>query len=373
MNPTTLDNRELQVNVDNLQHAFGENDARKQVLFDNMLKIRAGEVVIMTGPSGSGKTTLLTLIGTLRRVQEGSLQILGEELNGMRQHDIVRLRANLGFIFQAHNLFESLTAAQNVMMATELVGMDRRQARQRTGDLLTELGLGDRIDYKPDSLSGGQKQRVAVARGLIHSPRVILADEPTAALDEKSSRKVVEILQYRAQEEGSTVIIVTHDNRILDVADRIINMVDGRIKSDIHVKQSAAICAYLRGLPMFSDLPTSGLLEIAQEMKEERYRKGDRIIREGDAGDRFFLIAEGSVDVLRVGADGVETRVNPTGIHPGGFFGEVALVENRPRNASIMALEDTVCYTLTRETFLEVVNRCESFEEELQKVIFYRQ
>ena len=158
------------IDVNDLNHYFGEGETRKQVLFRNCLNIQRGEIIIMTGPSGSGKTTLLTLIGTLRRVQEGSLKVLGQELNGISRADTTELRKQIGFIFQAHNLFGSLTAFQNVNMAAELVGMPRRRPKthRTTPD---RLDLGERIHYKPKGLSGGQRQRVAVARGLVHSPR----------------------------------------------------------------------------------------------------------------------------------------------------------------------------------------------------------
>jgi putative ABC transport system ATP-binding protein len=156
------------IRVRDLNHYFGEGETRKQVLFHNDLAIQRGEIIIMTGPSGSGKTTLLTLIGTLRRVQEGSLQLLGQELNGISLSGMTELRKQIGFIFQAHNLFESLTAYQNVNMAAELVGLERGTANERIEQLLTRLQLGHRIHYKPQSLSGGQRQRVAVARGLVH-------------------------------------------------------------------------------------------------------------------------------------------------------------------------------------------------------------
>ena len=222
--------------VNELNHFFGSGDARTQALFENRLNVGRGEIVIMTGPSGSGKTTLLTLIGTLRTVQEGSLKILGQELRGMSPTAVNEVRKKIGFIFQAHNLFGSLTAYQNVKMATELTGSGDRTVQPRIESLLTRLGLGERIHYKPKSLSGGQKQRVAIARGLIHQPSIILADEPTAALDEKSGRETVTLFREMANELGSTVLIVTHDNRILDVADRIINMVAGHIKNDTNVQ-----------------------------------------------------------------------------------------------------------------------------------------
>ncbi|MBD2112505.1 MULTISPECIES: DevA family ABC transporter ATP-binding protein [Cyanophyceae] len=219
------------VQVRHLDYFFGRGDLRKQVLFDISLDLHPGQIVIMTGPSGSGKTTLLTLIGALRSASEGSLKVLNQELVGMGNRKLVEIRRNIGFIFQAHNLFESLTAAQNVEMAVELTG-NFRGKRRLAVDILSQVGLAERADYKPAALSGGQKQRVAIARALVNQPKLILADEPTAALDKKSGRDVVTLMQQLASEKGCTILMVTHDNRILDVADRIINLVDGRLESD---------------------------------------------------------------------------------------------------------------------------------------------
>jgi putative ABC transport system ATP-binding protein len=221
----------LAVEIRALNYFYGQGDLRKQVLFDIDLDLPKGEIVIMTGPSGSGKTTLLSLIGALRTVQEGSLKVLGQEIVGLSAANLVKVRRSIGFIFQAHNLFESLTACQNVEMAIEL-WHTRPEKRQRAIEILTQVGLANRIDYKPKSLSGGQNQRVAIARALVNQPALILADEPTAALDKKSGREVVLLMQQLAKEEGCTILMVTHDNRILDVADRIISMVDGRLESD---------------------------------------------------------------------------------------------------------------------------------------------
>ena len=219
------------VQIRSLNYFFGWGELRKQVLYDISLDLSRGQIVIMTGPSGSGKTTLLTLIGALRSVHEGSLKVMGQELVGLGSRQRVDIRRNIGFIFQAHNLFESLTACQNVEMAVELTGQFHDK-RQQAAAILEKVGLGDRIDYKPQALSGGQKQRVAIARALVNQPQLILADEPTAALDKKSGRDVVTLLQKLAQEENCTILMVTHDNRILDVAHRIINLVDGRLESD---------------------------------------------------------------------------------------------------------------------------------------------
>ena len=216
------------ISISNLNHYFGEGNLRKQALFDINLNINAGEIVIMTGPSGSGKTTLLTLIGGLRSAQEGSLKILGQEICGASKQQLTQLRRQIGYIFQAHNLLTFLTAKQNVRMSLELHD-EMLQLDTKAIAMLEAVGLGDRVDYYPENLSGGQKQRVAIARALIAHPKIVLADEPTAALDKKSGRDVVELMQKLAKEQGCTILLVTHDNRILDIADRIVSMEDGHL------------------------------------------------------------------------------------------------------------------------------------------------
>lgn len=355
------------VQVAGLNHAFGDGESRKQVLFDNRLDVRPGEIVIMTGPSGSGKTTLLTLIGTLRGVQEGSLKVLGNELNGMPPAKIVQLRKKIGFIFQAHNLFESLTAFQNVKMSTELAGIDDKKAAADIERLLARLGLEHRIHYKPKSLSGGQKQRVAIARGLVHMPQLILADEPTAALDEKSGREVVTMFQELAEEHGRTIIMVTHDNRILDVADRIVNMVDGHISSNVLVKESARICDHLKHIPLFREFTPQTLAQVADFMEIQEFAPGQTIIREGDDAKEFFVIRSGEVDVS------TKQQGSVNRLDDGAFFGEVALMTDNPRNATITALTDTICYVLSRDEFQKVIQQSPSFEEELRTALFARQ
>ncbi|MEO0928583.1 MAG: DevA family ABC transporter ATP-binding protein [Cyanobacteria bacterium J06643_13] len=223
-------NHQPVINIKNLDHTFGSGELRKQVLFDINLEIDRGEIVLMTGPSGSGKTTLLTLVSGLRSPQTGSCKILGKELCGASSAELVQARRNNGYIFQAHNLHYSLTAAQNVQMGLEVHGKySQAEMRDRSIAMLQEVGLGDRVDYYPDKLSGGQKQRVAIARALVSRPAIVLADEPTAALDSKSGRDVVNIMQRLAREQGSTILLVTHDDRILDIADRIVHLEDGRL------------------------------------------------------------------------------------------------------------------------------------------------
>jgi putative ABC transport system ATP-binding protein len=217
------------ISMSQLNHYYGQGSLRKQILFDINLQVDRGEIVIMTGPSGSGKTTLLTLMGSLRSIQDGSLSILGSELFNASKEQMTLARRNIGYIFQAHNLLNFLTAYQNIEMALEIQEVTATEADTRIRNILTAVGLEDRMDYYPSDLSGGQKQRVAIARALVSQPNIILADEPTAALDKKSGRDVVEIMENLAREQGCTILLVTHDNRILDLADRIIYMEDGRL------------------------------------------------------------------------------------------------------------------------------------------------
>lgn len=218
------------IEVRDLNFSFGEGELRKQVLYDVSLTIEPGTVVILMGPSGCGKTTLLTLLGGLRSVQEGQVSVLGHDLDAAGPKELVAVRRNIGFVFQLHNLLDFLTARQNVEMSLQLhPEVDPVTRRQRSEDILRVVGLGERIHYYPAALSGGQRQRVSIARALVAHPQLILADEPTAALDSTSGRQVVELLQRLAKEQGATVLMVTHDNRILDLADRIIHMEDGRI------------------------------------------------------------------------------------------------------------------------------------------------
>ncbi|MEL6930453.1 MAG: DevA family ABC transporter ATP-binding protein [Cyanobacteria bacterium J06600_6] len=218
------------VNIQNLDHFFGEGKLKKQILFDIDLTLNSGEVIILKGPSGSGKTTLLTLMGGLRSPQSGSLRVFGTELVGAKKNKLVQTRKNIGYIFQSHNLLASLTAQQNVQMSLELhKHIPSSEIEQRAIAILESVGLADHINYHPQQLSGGQKQRVAIARALVSHPKIVLADEPTAALDGKTGRDVVELMQQLAKKRGCTVLIVTHDHRILDVADRLVELEDGRI------------------------------------------------------------------------------------------------------------------------------------------------
>lgn len=352
-----------------LSHFYGTGELRKQVLFGNNLTVYPGEIIIMTGPSGSGKTTLLTLVGALRRVQDGNLSVLGQPLEGASSSQLVDFRRNVGFIFQAHNLFEALTATQNVRMSLELTrsGNSMRENTKEAREMLDRVGLANRVNHKPKQLSGGQKQRVAIARGLVHNPKLVLADEPTAALDEQSGRTVVELLQKMANENQSTIVIVTHDNRILDVADRIITLVDGEIRSDALVKEAAILTQMLAKCSIFERVTPRTLTRVADEMTIERLPPGTQIIREHDPGDRFFLVRSGSVSVRR-GTPEKEIAVLSTG----DFFGETALLTGQPRNASVYTREETLLCSLSKHNFQSAMAESASLETEIREAYFER-
>ena len=230
---TSMKIREAAISVRGLSHVYGSGETQLKVLHDLHLEVRRGEVVILMGPSGSGKTTLLTLMGCLRTVQEGSVELLGQELYGADEQLLREMRRRLGFIFQAHNLHGSLTALQNVRMGLEVHGKPAlRRWEEACRSVLELVGLGDRLDHLPHKLSGGQKQRVAVARALVGNPQVVFADEPTAALDAHTGQRVIELLRRLADSRQTTSVIVTHDHRIVEFADRIIEMEEGKIVRD---------------------------------------------------------------------------------------------------------------------------------------------
>ena len=358
------------IRAEALSHYFGSGELRKQVLFENHLTVYPGEIIIMTGPSGSGKTTLLTLLGALRSVQQGNLEVLGQPLDGASPKAMEQFRRQVGFIFQAHNLFDSLNATQNVRMAIELC-YPHRSAHEQTlaaEEILRAVGLENRLHHRPKQLSGGQKQRVAIARGLVHQPRLVLADEPTAALDELSGRTVVELLQKLAREKQTTIVIVTHDNRILDVADRILTLVDGSIRSDALVKEAAIITQMLAKCKVFERVTPRTLTRVADEFNIENYAPGDQIIRQGDPGDRFYLIRQGKVSV-RKGYP--ETQIAE--LAEGDFFGEMALLSGQPRNASVWAKESCLLYSLHKDRFHAALAETVSMEAEVREAYFDRQ
>jgi putative ABC transport system ATP-binding protein len=409
--------------VRGVNHFFGAGDTRTQVLFDNTLEVMPGELVIMSGPSGSGKTTVLTLIGGLRTLQEGEIEVWDanrsdyRKLRGVSEAELVGVRRLIGFIFQRHNLFDSLTAMQNIRMAQQLKENGPPDASADARELLTYLLLGEtdlsgkaqksRFDYKPAQLSGGQRQRVAIARALINRPKLVLADEPTAALDANSGLAVVTFLQELARarseaelrrlvrpaeeagengrlaewqipllkrianEHGTTSLIVTHDSRIMNLADRIVHMERGRIESNVVVAERLFVREGLRQSPAFAAILPEEQEKIADQVlvgvhpddavradhlaaKPGRVRvfePGEAIVREGDPVDEqseFYLIRRGTVEVFRA-VGGSSQKLTEMG--PGRYFGEVALLMNQPRNATVRALTRVEVYAVNRATF----------------------
>ena len=353
------------VRVNGLNHYYGEGEARNQVLFGNSIEIPAGQLVVMTGPSGAGKTTLLTLIGALRSIQEGRIDVLGRDLSRLGGSDLVDVRRDMGFIFQMHNLFDALSAYENVKMAAQLGDASSSEMRQRCAGILERLGLGHRIDHKPRFLSGGERQRVAIGRALVNQPRLILADEPTAALDKDSTMNVIKLLKQTTIDYGAAVMMVTHDHRIIDSADRLVHMVDGRIMSDVVLHDALRICEFLRPIDLFKALTPQQLTDVAEHMKKRHFAAGDTIIREGEPGEDFFLISDGEVEVIR--SDHEVARLGP-----GDFFGEVALISGEPRNATVVAEGGVDAYALGKNDFQTALATSQSFRDQLYRVYFMR-
>src|SRR6202163_2262300 len=216
--------------------------------------------------------------------------------------------------------------------------------RERSVAMLERLGLGHRINYKPHSLSGGQRQRVAIARALPGRPKLVLADEPTAALDKDATHNVVRLFKDMTVDHGTAILMVTHDHRIIELADRLVHMVDGRIVSDIALNDALRICEFLKGVEGFKNLTPIELTQIAEHMVKRHYMPGEIIIREGEVGHELFLVSEGAVQVERSGGEVAR-------LGPGEFFGELALMSGAPRNATVIAADPLETYVLEEGDF----------------------
>jgi putative ABC transport system ATP-binding protein len=224
MNPPTLD-------VRTVSKQFGGGETAVTAVRGVSLAIEPGEVVLIMGPSGSGKTTLLSMMGALLRPTTGSIHLDGTEISALSESRLPDIRlSQFGFVFQDFNLLSALSVLENVVLVAELAGDKPRAAREKATKLLAELGLGGRLGFLPEKLSGGEKQRVAIARALINDPTLILADEPTANLDSKIGHEIMRLLRRIAKEQGRSVVIVSHDQRIRDIADRVLWLEDGSFK-----------------------------------------------------------------------------------------------------------------------------------------------
>ncbi len=238
--------KETVIRAERLTKVYGNGATAFRALADIDLEIRAGELTLLMGPSGSGKTTLLSILGCILRGTAGSLEVLGERVDALPEGELPRIRRDaIGFVFQGFNLFPALTASENVALALDVRGVRRVEAEMRAAELIREVGLADKSKSFPADLSGGQKQRVAIARALAGDPPIVLADEPTAALDSTSGKNVIELLRRLAHAHGRAVVMVTHDPRVLSYGDRIIHLEDGRIvrEEDSVNAQDAAFAA----------------------------------------------------------------------------------------------------------------------------------
>jgi putative ABC transport system ATP-binding protein len=279
--------------IHGLSHAFGEGPLRREVLHQVSTVFHAGEIAIITGPSGSGKTTFLTLVGALRSVQQGEIRIGDQFLHLMSPAALLEVRRRIGFVFQAHNLLEALTACENVQLglATDR-GETPASARARALETLARVGLADHAHKKPRGLSGGQKQRVAIARALVRRPDIILADEPTAALDSRTGREVVDLLQSLARQHGTTILLVTHDHRILDIADRIIRIEDGCLE-ETHLgldRLCADIMSLMHQAPAYLSLAAPPAATRRSEMEAF---EAALAVRHRDLGQRLAGVLQG--------------------------------------------------------------------------------
>ena len=220
------------LDVRGLTKVFESGPAPVRAVDSVDLTVRKGEIVLIVGPSGAGKTTLLTLIGGVLRPTSGTVRINGYEITSMKERELPQMRRHLvGFVFQSFSLLESLSALENVEVALNFAAVTGKAARERATRLLVDLGMEHRLQFKPRALSGGEQQRVAIARALSNGPQLILADEPTANLDSKYGHDIVALLREIAKEQGGSVVIVSHDQRIREVADRVLWLEDGRLEN----------------------------------------------------------------------------------------------------------------------------------------------
>jgi putative ABC transport system ATP-binding protein len=329
------------------------------------LEVEHGEFMVLVGPSGCGKTTLLRSAAGLEEITSGEIRLGGKVVT-----DVDPSERDVAMVFQNYALYPHMTVRQNLAFGLEQRRLPRAEIAKRVAATAGTLGLERLLDRKPAALSGGQRQRVAVARALVNRPKLILADEPTASLDKESSSTVVTLLKELTTNEGCTVIMVTHDNRILELADRIVNMVDGHIVSDVILREALTVCEFLRGVELFKKLTPSEIANVADRMHKRKYARGDVVVRQGERGEEFFLIARGGASV-RVQKPGEPEREVAT-LGPGDIFGEMALLTEEPRNATVSAVDELETYYLDKEGFREALALSTAFKDQVRQVYFDR-
>ncbi|MFN6464243.1 MAG: ATP-binding cassette domain-containing protein [Nostoc sp. DedVER02] len=332
--------------IKRLNHYYREGKSQRQILFGIDLDIYPKEVVILTGASGSGKTTLLSLIGCMRSVQEGSLKVLDRELKGANEIQRMQIRRGIGYVFQHFNLLDFMTVQQNVMVSLELQdNFTPQEAKRQSSQILKAVGLGQHLNAYPRDLSGGQKQRVAIARALVHRPRLLLADEPTSALDRQTGQEVTELMTTLAKEQGSAVLIVTHDSRIFGASDRIVRMEDGKLDVDYEGQISVT-------LPTLTD---KQLVKLIPRLKMLTFPPGEVVIRQGDVADRFYILLEGEIEIIQE-SSGSEPKLLKT-LGPNNCFGEIGLLQRSKRTATVRAANNAAIKVIAieRSDFFEMV------------------
>ena len=308
--------------VDHLVVEFVHDGYAIRPLDGLSFEAKAGELVVLLGPSGCGKTTLLSCLGGILTPTSGTIEVGATDVTALKGKDLDRYRREeIGFVFQAFNLIPSLTARENVAVPLTLTGTSRADAFARADDLLEQVGLAERGGHLPSKLSGGQMQRVAVARGLGHDPKLLLADEPTANLDHIQAEAIIRLLQG-LRDDGRMIVVSTHDARLVPIADRIVQMV-----------------------------PPHG--EPEDPMKKVSYPAGESIFEQGDASDLVYVIDSGEVDVIRVLADGSEEHLNRLGA--GDYFGELGPFLGFLRSASVRAHSDVDLTAYSARMFRERV------------------
>src|ERR1700736_3559069 len=284
------------------------------------LDVAAGSLVILLGPSGCGKTTLLSCLGGILRPKSGAIKFADVDVTALEGRALGKYRRNtVGIVFQAFNLVPSLTAIENVIVPMRAAGMSRASARQRAEELLTQVGLADRLKHRPGDLSGGQQQRVAVARAIALDPPLILADEPTAHLDFIPVEEVLRLIRSLAHGER-VVVVATHDSRILPMADRVVELT-----------------------PDFADTN--------RPPETVSLKAGEVLFEQCTMGDLIYVVSEGEFDIVRELADGGEELVKVAG--PGDYFGEIGVLFHMPRSATVRARTDASAIGYTAQTFRE--------------------
>jgi ABC-type sulfate/molybdate transport systems ATPase subunit len=344
------------VQVERITKSFGDFKA----VDDVSLKIYKGEIFCLLGASGCGKTTLLRMLGGFETPTSGKIFIDGEDMSGVPPYE-----RPVNMMFQSYALFPHMSVEQNVAFGLKQDRLPRAEIQQRVATMLDLVKMGEYAKRKPHQLSGGQRQRVAIARALANRPKLVLADEPTAALDKDSTHNVVRLFKDMTIEHGTAILMVTHDHRIIELADRLVHMVDGRIVSDIVLNDALRICEFLKGVEAFKNLTPNELTEVAERMARRQFMPGEVIIREGEIGEELFLISEGEVEVERAGHEVAR-------LGAGDFFGELALMSGNPRNATVTATRPVDTYILGKDDFSSAIDASASFREQLRRVYFQR-